>query len=302
MAEGEAAGAPGPRSEAVLERVLDVVRALARETGGARAERAVSPGASLDREVGLGSLERVELVARLERAFGRALDDRCLGLDTASSLARALEDGLGALPVRLPAREEALGAAADIGAGVTTLHESLWRHALLEPARVHVFLRGEPAPRPAGGASAAEGFVDGGEEAITYGRLCDEAAAVAGGLRERGVARGDTVALMLPTGLDFLRSFLGILLARAVPVPIYPPVRFDRLEEYAVRQSAILRDAGVSLLVTIPRARPVPSRPSSSTRRAAPASPRGSSSPTTTSSPISARSGPASRYVPPTSG
>ena len=34
---------------------------------------AVSPEASLERELGLGSLERVELLARLERAFGRPL-------------------------------------------------------------------------------------------------------------------------------------------------------------------------------------------------------------------------------------
>jgi 1-acyl-sn-glycerol-3-phosphate acyltransferase len=246
MADSEAA-APGPVPEAVLERVLDVVRALARETGGPRAERAVSAEASLEREVGLGSLERVELLARLEHTFGRVLDDRCLGLDTASSLARALDEGPGSLPVELPGRDWALGAAADIGKGVSTLHESLWRHALLDPSRVHVLLR------------EAEGAAGGAEEAITYGRLRDEAAAVAGGLRERGVGRGDTVALMLPTGLDFLRSFLGILSARAVPVPIYPPVRLDRLEDYATRQSAILRDAGVCLLVTVPRARPVAS-------------------------------------------
>jgi len=80
---------------------------------------------------------------------------------------------------------------------------------------------------------------------------------VAGGLRERGIAPGNTVALMLPTGLDFLKTFFGILLARAIPVPIYPPVRLDRLGEYGARQSAILADAGVRLLVTIPRARPV---------------------------------------------
>ena len=80
---------------------------------------------------------------------------------------------------------------------------------------------------------------------MTYGRLWDEAAAVAGGLARAGCGAGDTVALMLPTGLDFLRAFQGILLARAVPVPIYPPVRLDRLEEYAERQSAILADAGV---------------------------------------------------------
>ena len=79
---------PSPTTSSA--RVLDVVRQLARETGGARAERAVAASASLEREVGLGSLERVELVARLERAFGRALDDGCLAVDTPAGLARAI--------------------------------------------------------------------------------------------------------------------------------------------------------------------------------------------------------------------
>ena len=91
---------------------------------------------------------------------------------------------------------------------VATLHESLWRRAALEPQREHVLLR-EP---------------DRADEPVTYGRLRDESAAIAGGLRSRGVAPGDTVALMLPTGLDFLRTFMGTLAARAIPVPIYPPL------------------------------------------------------------------------------
>src|SRR6185295_15701956 len=122
-----------------------------------------------------------------------------------------------------------------------TLHESLFRHAQSDPDRPTVFMRED----------------DGVEATITYGRLWREAAAVAGGLRERGVKRGDTVALMLPTGMDFLRTFQGILIAGAVPVPIYPPVRLDRLGEYAERQSAILADASVRLLVTVQRARPI---------------------------------------------
>jgi len=88
-------------------------------------------------------------------------------------------------PLSLPAREAALGAAADIGAGVSTLHESLWRHAHLDPGRIHVFLRDDPALRAPGGAGAAPGSASESEEPITYGRLRDEAAAVAGGLRER---------------------------------------------------------------------------------------------------------------------
>jgi fatty-acyl-CoA synthase len=252
MPPGDEADAPAARPDG-LELVLDVVRALARETGGPRAERAVSEEASLEREVGLGSLERVELVTRLERSFGRALDDRCLALDTAAGLARALAESAPGQTPSLPAPESPSGTAADIGAGVRTLHESLWRHAHLDPDRTHVLLRAEPEP----GAPGGPGGPGGDELRVTYGRLRDDAARVAGGLLERGVVPGDTVALMLPTGLDFLRTFFGILLARAIPVPIYPPVRLDRIEEYAARQSAILADAGVRLLVTIPRARPV---------------------------------------------
>jgi 1-acyl-sn-glycerol-3-phosphate acyltransferase len=236
----EAAASP---PDDLVERVLDVVRQLARETGGARAERAVAAQASLEREVGLGSLERVELIARLEQAFGRPLDDTSLAVDTAAGLARAVIEAAPSEPVQLPAPAAAAGAARDVG-DVRSLCESLLRHAELEPARAHVLLRGDERST---------------EEAISYGRLRDEAAAVAGGLRERGVGPGDTVALMLPTGLDFLRSFYGILLLRAIPVPIYPPLRLDRLEEYARRQSAILADASVGLLVTIARARPVAS-------------------------------------------
>src|SRR5215831_6619678 len=55
---------------------------------------------------------------------------------------------------------------------------------------------------------------------------------------------------MLPTSRAFFISYAGILLAGAVPVPIYPPFRADRIEEYAARQSAILNNAEVCLLLT----------------------------------------------------
>jgi 1-acyl-sn-glycerol-3-phosphate acyltransferase len=230
-----------PDFETVLSRVLDVVRGLARESGGSRALRAVAADSSLEREIGLGSLERVELLVRLERAFDRPLDDRFLQMDSPAALARALLEQAGDEPLRLPEPAPVLGAAREIRA--RTLHESLFLHAQAEADRPTVYLRED----------------DGREDTITYGRLWREASLLAGGLRERGVARRDTVALMLPTGLDFLRTFQGILAAGAVPVPIYPPLRLDRLEEYAARQAAILADASVRMLVTIPRARPIAS-------------------------------------------
>src|SRR5262245_2536469 len=234
-----AAHTPRASLEDVLARVLDVVRDVARESGGSRALRAVAADSSLEREVGLGSLERVELLVRLERTFGRPLDDRFLQLDSPSAVAHALLEEAESRPLRLPERREELSAAREVQA--RTVHESLFQHALADPDRPTVYLRED----------------DGREETITYGRLWREASLVAGGLRERGIARGDTVALMLPTGLDFLRAFQGILAAGAVPVPIYPPLRLDRLEEYASRQSAILADASVKTLVTIPRAMPI---------------------------------------------
>ena len=64
----------GAALDSYVERVLEVVRELALEVGGPRAVRAVSATASLERDVGLGSLERVELLVRLEEALGRELD------------------------------------------------------------------------------------------------------------------------------------------------------------------------------------------------------------------------------------
>jgi len=62
---------------------------------------------------------------------------------------------------------------------------------------------------------------------------------------------------MLPTSRAFFVSYAGILLAGAIPVPIYPPFRADRIEEYAARQSAILSNAEVCLLLTFRRAEAV---------------------------------------------
>ena len=237
----QAAAPPVAAAIAEVEaRVLEVVRTLAEELGGPRAAHAVAPAASLEREVGLGSLERVELLLRLENAFGRALDDRVLQADTPGALARLIAEGGVVDGAAGAPRPERLDAATAPHAAAT-VHESLWRRAQSQPGRPHVYLRRD----------------DGTEETITYGDLVSEAAAVAGGLREGGLRRGDTVALMLPTGREFLAAFQGILLAGAVPVPIYPPARLDRLEEYAQRQAAILADAEVRALVTIARARGV---------------------------------------------
>ena len=76
----------------------------------------------------------------------------------------------------------------------------------------------------------------------------------AGHLLHHGLERGDSVALMLPTGRDYFVAFLGALLAGGVPVPIYPPSRPSDIEEHLQRQGSILDNARARLLVSVPEA------------------------------------------------
>jgi 1-acyl-sn-glycerol-3-phosphate acyltransferase len=92
-------------------------------------------------------------------------------------------------------------------------------------------------------------------DVITYRALWDAAREVAGGLQRRGIQPGDTVALMLPTGSGYFFSFFGILLAGAIPVPIYPPVRRTQIEDHLRRQSTILKNCQAKMLITVPEAK-----------------------------------------------
>jgi fatty-acyl-CoA synthase len=227
--------ARGSDRVAVERRALEIVDRFVRELGTLPARGSVAPADVLDRDLGIGSLERVELFLRLEDAFGLRLGDAVM---TEAETCRDLVDAVVA--------GEAAGLEAPPAAGVMpeagqaapgwarTLVEVLHWHAERQPDRVHIFLRLE----------------DGREQPITYGTLWAEAQALAWALRDRGVATGESVALMLRTEPAFFSTFFGILLAGAVPVPIYPPFRPERLEEYAVRQVGILRNAQAGLLVT----------------------------------------------------
>ena len=68
---------------------------------------------------------------------------------------------------------------------------------------------------------------------------------MAGGLRSQGVGRGEIVGLFYFTGEEFFAAFFGVLLAGAVPAPLYPPVRLGRLAEYQVHTARMLQAAGI---------------------------------------------------------
>ncbi len=224
------------RSEtAALERrVREVVGGLVAELGGPAAARPLALDDSLERDLGLGSLERVELLVRLEHACGvRLADDVMERADTPRDLVAALATAGPAVPEPLAGLRPPIGAGPPAPVAAVTLPDVLCWHADADPARVHVFLRED----------------DGVERPIAYGALRERADAIGAGLHARGIAPGDRVALLLRTESAFFDAFLGVLLAGAVPVPIYPPFRADRIEEYTRRETGILRNAEPRLLI-----------------------------------------------------
>jgi acyl carrier protein len=235
----------------VRERVLEVIRTLLNELGSQGALPMLRLSSQLDRDLGLGSLERVELLTRLENAFGIRLPDRVASeANTPEDLARAILAVPGtAEEVTEP--ESAVRAAAtaqklhreavDAGAfSAETLIDVLRYRATHNAEQAHLLI--------------TEDGVDGESSiALTFGELHAAAQRLAEELVRRGVPPGGRVALMLPTSRAFFVSYAGILLAGAVPVPIYPPFRADRIEEYAARQSAILNNAEACMLLTFRR-------------------------------------------------
>lgn len=227
---------------ALEQGVLAIVRDLLREVGSEAAIRTLTLNSALERDLGLGSLERVELLVRCEKRFGvRLPDDVAERADTPADWVRALEEGRRSeartdrYRIAQPSRE-----APEPPASACTWVEVLRRHAEVEPDRVHVHL--------------LDG--DSGED-ISYGKLYDTASRVAAGLKAGGLEPNQTVAIMLPTSCDFFYAFFGVMLAGGVPVPIYPPARPDKIEEYVRRQVKILRNAEVRFLITFSRARAV---------------------------------------------
>ena len=216
------------------EQVLDVVTELVTELRGG-APTAVARGDSLEADLGISSLERVELLIRLERAFGVRLgDDAMASAETPADLAAAIAQADDAPAEARPERRIATGGGSTSAASARTVVEALAWHAERVPEQTHIHLREE----------------NGDQTALTYGWLWREAQAVAGGLAARRLGRGDTVAIMLRTEQRFFPTFIGTLMAGCVPVPLYPPFRLDRIEEYVHRQVAILRNAGARILVT----------------------------------------------------
>ena len=221
------------------EALLSVLQALVDELHPGRSLTAISLDSTLDKDLGLDSLGRVELMHRIERRFDMIPPENLFAeAETPRDLLRAL---LQASPA--DGRQESvefthlmLGGVQSFPNHAETLVDVLEWHNSRHPDRPHIRFYSDND----------EGLT------LTYRQLHTEAVKVASGLQNAGLQPGQMVAIMLPTGPDYFFSFIGVLLAGGVPVPMYPPSRMSQLEEHLRRCVAILDNCAAPMMITVP--------------------------------------------------
>lgn len=224
------------------EMLLALIRELALELHPQMGQLQVSLTHSLEQELGFDSLSRIELLTRIEQRFGLTLSEQALATaESPQDLLRALAAAAPASKKREKALKEveALADAEPAPDKAQTLVEVLDWMVSNHPDRPHVYYYGEKDD----------------PHVLTYRGLMEGAEAVAAGLIDRGFAPGQTVAIMLPTCLEYFYSFFGVLLVGGTPVPIYPPARPSQIEDHLKRHAKILENAGTSVLITVQQAK-----------------------------------------------
>lgn len=222
--------------------IVSLISELVRELHPRSIEKPIQVDSSIDRDVGLDSLARVELLGRIEKKFGIKLEENiAFNAATPHDLAGAVEAATKRENVwhsqtsdklTVPKIEEA---ASEPIKAQTLIDVFLW-HAERHGDRPHIYFYSDT----------------GDDKVITYSQLLSEARRVAGQLQSLDIESGDSVALMLPTCRDYFISFAAILLAGAVPVPLYPPVRLDQIESHLERLAKTLNNCRAKLLITSP--------------------------------------------------
>jgi acyl carrier protein len=233
-----------PRPEPALDptaALLAIVDGLVAESRPGFESRAALDS-SLERDLGLDSLARVELIARIEDGFRVELPGETLSrAESVRDLLNALRAASGASHAVTPAHaiQAPLARVEGFPSAVSTLVEALEWHVQAHPDRTHVMFYRTPEQI----------------EPMTYAALKAASRSIAAGLGRKGLAQGQSVAIMLPTCLEFFHCYYGILLAGGVPVPLYPPARLSQLEDHLRRQAGILDSCLAPILITIPEAK-----------------------------------------------
>ncbi|WED23036.1 AMP-binding protein [Vibrio sp. JC009] len=233
---------PNETAQSVVRIVCDITRELnpdALENGG------LGLDSNLDHDLGLDSLARAELLIRIEAHFKASLPEHTLtSIETPRDLIKALlqaDTSVKPDAIDNAISQVTLDSVESHPTKVKTLQELLSWHVKKHPDRPHLYV-----------------FQNADKvDEISYKTLHSKAVEVAAGLIDKGVEPGDRVAIMLPTCNDYFFSFFGILFARAIPIPIYPPARMQQIEDHLKRHASILKNAQAKLLITVKEAKPL---------------------------------------------
>jgi len=221
-------------ASALLEMVQQLARGLNPAIGTLHLDSA------LEQDAGIDSLARMELLLRIERRFGCSVpDDIALAALTPRELLQHLKPSRNAPnPQHDVSLKQAVSTTLERPTTATSFVEVLEWQFRQQPQRTALYLHTE------------EDHI----ETLSYAELWEGAQRCATGLRLQGLEPGQSVALMLPTSLQFFFCFYGAWLAGGVPVPLYPPARLSQLEEHLRRQIGILDNAQAHLLIAMPEA------------------------------------------------
>lgn len=155
----------------------------------------VVPSSRIERDLGIDSLGRTELILRIERAFRVRLPARTIGeAETVRDLVQALEQA-GPARQRSTFETKPVSALPSVPAATEaqTLVDVLEWHATYHPNRPHVTVLQD------------ETTILG---TLTYSELAARARKVARNLIAKDIVPGDRIALMLPTNIDFFCRIL----------------------------------------------------------------------------------------------
>ena len=196
------------------EEILRGIEAVAREHLD-RLEQ-LEPGMDLVEDLELDSLLLLTLAVEVENRFRICLDQE----DEASI--RTVGDLMGVVHRKITEKRTRIASR-----DMKTLNEALDRAAGFADCGLRILDRRER------------------QTWLDWAEIRRRSTIVAGGLRAQGIGRGEIVGLFYLTGEEFFAAFFGVLMAGAVPAPLYPPVRLGRLAEYQVHTSRMLQAAGV---------------------------------------------------------
>jgi len=230
------------KQEEIERQLLYITHQFLAELEINHALRAISLDASFSDDLGIDSLGKVELFHRIEKRFSLHLPERSLiEADSLRILVPIIKKKY--VNNNLQKQEELFEPLETMKSldikSAGTLIDVLSVYASEVSERPHLYLRNEY----------------GEERVVSYGELFNQATKIANGLIKLDIHPKETIAIMLPTSEDFFYAFIGVLLIGAVPVPIYPPFRLNRIEEYVNRETQILRNAEVRAIITFSEAR-----------------------------------------------